>query len=157
MIIAGIDAGQTGYICIYNTSTSSIIRTLKMPLLQKHKKFIDAQAVANMLIGVDRIFIEDQFSPHAKNQKGMKTNIMNYGILYSACINTNIEVIEVQPSIWTRALGLSNIGRSAFLPKLTKKDRLRKVKELFRVNLKNHNEADSILIAHYAHKFLLKK
>ena len=118
------------------------------------KGALDMPTILEYLQDVDMVIIEEQFNPHAKNQKGGKTNLLNFGKIVGVAEALNKMVYIQNASQWVTALGLSNRGRSPLLPKLTKKDRARKANRLYNLNLKDNEDgiADSILIGHYVLK-----
>ena len=148
---ASIDCGQKGVICLWDSDFDEF-ETFSMPMLDK--RIIDGDTLAYLLLGVEQVFIELQYTK--KNQRGMITNIMNYGIAYHSARLVTDNVEEVSAIKWVTAMNLHNPkGRNLLLPKKTKATRIKEVKRLLGYDCATHDEADSILIGLYAKEFLL--
>jgi len=146
-VILSIDCGQRGGLCFWQELKPSVI----MPMPVNKDKSLNMPYIMNLIQDADIVIIEEQFSPHSKNQKGMRTNLVNYGMIKGVALALGKEVIDVNANEWVTALGLSNRGRSPLLSRLTKADRARKANVLYgtSIDTKDDGLADSILIGHY--------
>ncbi len=146
-VILSIDCGFKGGLCFWQDLKPSVI----MPMPIKANKTLNMPYIMNLIRDADVVIIEEQFDPHSKNQRGMRTNIMNWGMIRGVAMALNKEVIDVNANEWVTSLGLSNRGRSPMLPKSTKKDRAKKANMLYNINIdpKDDGLADAILIGHY--------
>ena len=146
-VILSIDCGLKGGLCFWQELKPSAI----MPMPINKDRTLDMATIMKLMQDVDMVMIEEQFSPHSKKQQGMKTNLVNYGMIRGIALALDKEVVDVNANEWVTALGLSNRGRSPVLPKLTKADRAEKANILYRLNIapKDDGLADSVLIGHY--------
>ena len=146
-----VDCGLKGGLTFWS-SVGVIESIISMPLTSDGE--LSMLKLMDMFKTGDTIIIEDQFSPKGKNQAGMKTNLVNFGMIVGIAKALGKDTRIIRASTWTSALGLSNVGRSPLLPKLTKKDRTIKANELYSLNLKPSQDgmADSVLIGHYFFK-----
>ena len=144
---ASIDCGQKGGIAIWQGTELETVA----PMPTNTDKTLNMIVVKKILETVDHVIIEEQFDPHGKNQRGMRTNIMNWGMIRGTALSLGKEVTDLNANEWVSALGLSNRGRSPMLPKLTKADRAKKANTLYNLAISSRDDglADSVLIGYY--------
>jgi len=143
-----VDCGLDGAItCVYG---SVLTRVMRMPLMKDGT--LDYREIQEYFKYSDLIVLEQQFNPHGKAQKGAFTNASNFGALV-AIANIECDNVElIDPKEWKRTFNLLNgLSRSPLIQKITKKDSVRKVNELFglELGLSLDGIADSILIAEH--------
>lgn len=134
-----IDCGLNGGTCSWESLKPVLVESMPT-IVNNGNKVLDMVAIKDKMQKHNVIVIEEQFSPHGKNQRGMKTNLVNYGMILGIALS----------------LGVSNKGRSPLLPRLTKKHRAIKANRLYNLNLKQAEDgkADSVLVGHF---FLLRE
>jgi len=147
---ASIDCGIKGGIAIWEGTELKVVA----PMPINKDKSLNMVIIRNTLQNVDTVIIEEQFSPHSKNQKGMRTNLVNYGMIKGVALSLGREVIDLRASEWVSALGLSNRGRSPMLPRITKKDHVILCNSLHGTSISTRDDglADAVLIGYYQFK-----
>jgi len=143
-----VDCGLDG--AITEVYESALICVMRMPKLKDGT--LDYRKIQGFFKNSDLIVLEQQFNPHGKAQKGAFTNASNFGALV-AIANIECNNVEfVDSKEWKRTFSLLNgASRSPLFPKITKKDSVRKVNQLFslELGLSLDGIADSILIAEH--------
>tara|TARA_R110000822_G_scaffold138001_3_gene275508 strand:+ start:3308 stop:3772 length:465 start_codon:yes stop_codon:yes gene_type:complete len=146
LITIGIDPGSSGVICILEGSQ---VELLKLPYIENK---LDVAEVSILLHDrkPNKIVIEKPFIMPGNKNKGLISQLTNYGALWAVCeISGCTDVIEVMPRVWKKTLRLGS----------DKEDSINKAKELNpNINLKltkrskvdNHNAAEAYLLAYWA-------
>jgi len=143
-----VDCGLDG--AITEVYDDALLRVMRMPLMKDGT--LNYREISIIFSSASLIVLEQQFNPHGKAQKGAFTNASNFGALV-ALANLNCDNVElIDPKEWKRTFNLLNgVSRSPLIPKITKKDSVKKVNQLFglELGLSLDGIADSILIAEH--------
>ena len=143
MIIAGIDVGISGAVCIKKEDT---INVQSLPTVGK---IIDVEKLHSILKEADHIFIEKS---HAMPKQGVVSSFnfgYTYGLIEAAARLTNAKVEIVHSKTWKN-----------LILKGTAKDKDAALVFAHRlypdliVKKSDHNKADAILIAEYGRRIL---
>ena len=143
-----VDCGLDG--AITEVYDDALLRVTRMPLMKDGT--LNYREICDIFMDTSLIVIEQQFNPHGKAQKGAFTNASNFGALVALASLQCDNVEFVDPKEWKRTFNLLNgASRSPLMPKITKKDSVRKVNQLFglKLGLSLDGIADSILIAEH--------
>lgn len=144
-VIIGIDPGSLGAICILENNRPQFY---KLPYFDG---CLDVYELSNILASArpHRIIIEKPFIMPGNRNKGLTSQLTNYGALWATCkLSIHGELVEVMPRVWKKALQLGN----------DKDDSIKKAKEINpnidlkltkRSKVDNHNAAEAFLLAHW--------
>ena len=105
MITIGIDPGSSGVICILEGSQ---VELLKLPYIENK---LDVAEVSILLHDrkPNKIVIEKPFIMPGNKNKGLISQLTNYGALWAVCeISGCTDVIEVMPRVWKKTLRLGS-------------------------------------------------
>lgn len=146
MIVAGIDVGFSGAICIMN-SNKEITYAVDMPIIKTKKTELDEVAIRQYFtIGeIEHCFIEKAQSMPGQGISSTGRYMAGYGLIRGICVGLGIPYTLVHPRTWKKAM-MKDMGKD-------KGASIVRVKQLY-PNLefarkKDHGICDAILIARY--------
>jgi len=152
IITVGIDCGLKGGVAIFKMGM--LDKVYPMPTIDNRKEEIDVNALFEIIVGAKTVFVEKQFSPHQKSQKGMETNIKNFGkvLAVAGLVCEDVEVINATQ--WKTYYNLNNKTRNPLLSKATKVTSVIKCNELFGTEFKKAQDgmAEAVLIGNYGNR-----
>lgn len=146
-LIAGIDPGAKGGICIYDLKSNRIVYLSTMPdienfisILKKYKKHLKT------------IFLEKQWAYKGQGLKSAFTLGIHYGILQGILNTLKIPYETISPKAWQCFFfGKNGLKGRKFVKKLS----LQKAKELYpELEIKHDGQSDALLITEFG-KLLL--
>ena len=145
----GVDCGLKGGISFFNMGI--LDRFMPMPTINNRKKELDMDEVFKAFSSAKTIFIEGQYSPHGKNQRGMDTNIANFGRLLGIAELVCDDVQVVNATQWKSYYNLNNKTRSPLLGKANKQTAVDRCNQMFETSFTKAQDgmAESVLIGHY--------
>lgn len=142
MIVAGIDPGKQGFITVLTEKTQDFY---PMPYKDDQLDFIK---LLKVLDPCHRIFIEEPFIMSGNRNKGLKTQLIDFGQLLLCCrLSADTERIPAQNWKKTLALGKDKDASIKLVQELYPNVDLRK--STHPLCKPDHNKAESLLIAHY--------
>lgn len=159
MIYVGIDPGLNGAISIH----ADKIDIIKMPEEHEKDKLVDIISSLSSLNDDVRVIIEKQITkqvpcmkpcpkchsliPSMHPQKGIRTSLVNYGIIIGIMISLKIPYEEVDGVRWKKYFKLEGGGKKASIAL---------AKQLFPTYAKqigsDDNKAEAILLAEYGRR-----
>ena len=159
MIVVGIDLGVTGAVSAVDSRGSAVVRDL--PIVEDAKgKRLDSRAFLNLLrelvpIGeAGRVLTEDvrvrQVAGRAMSHSTETTLVGLRFAVQSVVDIARLELEVVQPQTWKRHYGIKDDKTGAKARELA--TRLYPVQSHYFKRVKDHNRAESLLIAHYGQK-----
>jgi hypothetical protein len=146
-----IDCGKSGAIWIDHPFEKF------SPLALLDNNDIDIQAFTNLVkqCKVTKIIIEEPFITPGNKNKGLTTQLIDYGILYglSAFLVGSGNVIVIRPRVWKSKLQLASNKQSS-INKAKQINNSLELRFTKRCRVDNHNMAEAYLMAYYARTFL---
>jgi hypothetical protein len=153
MIIAGVDNGFTGAITLMDVDRRRIIESLEMPIVKNLKNEINEKEVREILFQSAHVFVEKAQVMPKQGISSSGRYMMSYGIIRGICVGLGTPYTLVTPQRWKNVM-MADMPKEKGASILAA---LRLFPDLSLPRKKDHNRADSILIAAYGAKLLTGK